>query len=141
MSRIVVGVDGSPAGQRALRWAVSEARRRGVSVHAVIAWRWDTAEGIDIISSAAAEDAARTLGQELQSLPVQERDKVQLVTDVVEGRPADVLTKAAQGADLLVIGSHGHSHRLQEVLGSVAEECVRNAVCPVVVLPRGYQPE
>jgi nucleotide-binding universal stress UspA family protein len=65
---------------------------------------------------------------------------VPIVKQVREGRPGDVLTAAAHDAELLVIGSHGHSHRLQLVLGSTAEECVRNATCPVVVLPPKQSP-
>jgi len=132
---IVVGVDGSPAGKRALQWAFHEAARRGQEVRAVIAWRWDTAEDAATISSDAADDAAWTVNREVQGLSSEERAQVPVSTYVIEGRPADVLTKAATNADLLVIGSHGHSHRLHEVLGSVAEECIRNAACPVVVLP------
>jgi nucleotide-binding universal stress UspA family protein len=136
--QIVVGVDGSAAGRRAFHWAALEARQRGASVRALIAWRWDTAEQVDAISSAGADEASQTISRELQSLPADLRNAVTIATETVEGRPADVLTKAAQQADLLLLGSHGHSHRLQQVLGSVAEECVRNAVCPVVVLPPGF---
>jgi nucleotide-binding universal stress UspA family protein len=60
---------------------------------------------------------------------------VSVATEAVEGRAADVLTAAARGAELLVLGSHGHSRVRHTVLGSVAEECVRKATCPVVVLP------
>ncbi len=133
--RIVVGVDGSAAGQRALRWALAEARRRKESILAVIAWRWDTLENLDTISSAAADEAAATLSRQIDAVPASERVSVPIVMQVREGRPGDVLTAAARDAELLVIGSHGHSHRLQQVLGSTAEECVRNASCPVVVLP------
>jgi nucleotide-binding universal stress UspA family protein len=133
--QIVVGVDGSAAGQRALRWALAEARRRNEPIQAVIAWRWDALDSGDAISSAAADEAAATLLRQIEAVPVLERADVPIVKQVREGRPGDVLTAAARGADLLVIGSHGHSHRLQEVLGSTAEECVRNASCPVIVLP------
>jgi Universal stress protein family len=34
-----------------------------------------------------------------------------------------------------VIGSHGHGHMFEAVLGSVARYCVHNASCPVVVIP------
>jgi nucleotide-binding universal stress UspA family protein len=133
--QIVVGVDGSAAGQRALRWALAEARRRKESILAVIAWRWDTLENVDTISSGAADEAAATLSRQIDAVPATERVAVPIVKQVREGRPGDVLTTAARDAELLVIGSHGHSHRLQQVLGSTAEECVRNASCPVVVLP------
>ena len=42
---------------------------------------------------------------------------------------------AARSADLLVLGSHGHSRLQHTVLGSVSEECIRKATCPVVVIP------
>ncbi|MFC7481649.1 universal stress protein [Luedemannella flava] len=58
-----------------------------------------------------------------------------LALEAVEGRPARVLTKAAADADLLVVGSHGHNRLFRAVLGSVSEECVRAATCPVVVVP------
>jgi len=38
--RIVVGVDGSPGAQAALRWALQEARLRSAPVHVVLAWRY-----------------------------------------------------------------------------------------------------
>lgn len=132
--QIVVGVDGSPAGQRALRWALAEARRRNDEVQAVIAWRRDTFDTGQSISSAAADEAAAVLANQIEAVPADER-VVPIVRIIREGRPGEVLTAAAKRADLLIIGSHGHSHRLQEVLGSTAEECVRRASCPVVVLP------
>ena len=36
--RIVVGMDGAPGSVAALRWAVAEARLRGATVEAVVAW-------------------------------------------------------------------------------------------------------
>lgn len=41
---IVVGVDGSPSGRRALEWAVEEAAGRYTAVQAVMAWHWDGVE-------------------------------------------------------------------------------------------------
>ena len=41
---IVVGVDGSDGGRRALDWAADEAAARGGAVQAVAAWRWDRIE-------------------------------------------------------------------------------------------------
>jgi nucleotide-binding universal stress UspA family protein len=60
---------------------------------------------------------------------------VVVAAEVVEGRAADVLCAAARDADLLVLGGHGHSRVWHTVLGSVSEECVRDAPCPVVVVP------
>jgi nucleotide-binding universal stress UspA family protein len=136
--RVVVGVDGSEGARRALQWAVREAGSRGGSVQAVIAWRWDN---FDLPPHAAThpdqerEQAERLITQELDALPGLERSGVTIASEVVEGRAADVLSAAARDADLLVLGSHGHSRVRHTVLGSVSEECVRKAVCPVVMLP------
>jgi nucleotide-binding universal stress UspA family protein len=55
-------------------------------------------------------------------------------TVVVRGRPAQVLISAAQGADLLVVGSRGHGALAGMLLGSVSEDVAAHAPCPVVVI-------
>lgn len=135
--RIVVGVDGSEGGRRALRWAVHEAHTRGGSVQAVIAWQWDVIEMAPTAADAEGErqHAADVLDREIGALPDYERGGVAIASEAVEGRPADVLTGAARDADLLVLGSHGHSRVWHTVLGSVSEACIRQSSCPVVVIP------
>jgi nucleotide-binding universal stress UspA family protein len=132
-NRMVVGVDGSEGGRRALRWAIREASTRCGTVQAVTAWRCDD------LDPARADDpvelrqhAERVLADEIAALP---STSVVIAAEVVEGRAADVLTNAARDADLLVVGGHGHSRVWHTVLGSVSEECVRDAFCPVVVIP------
>ncbi|SMF99619.1 universal stress protein [Burkholderia singularis] len=47
----------------------------------------------------------------------------------------------AFGADLLVLGTHGRRGVKRLVLGSVAEQCVRQAVLPVLLIPAAaHQP-
>ncbi len=53
---------------------------------------------------------------------------------VTEGHPASVLTEAAQGAELLVVGSRGHGAFAGMLLGSVSEYCAAHSPCPVVVV-------
>lgn len=135
---IVVGVDGSEGGQRALHWAVAEAAHRGSAVQAVTSWRWDGLETLPPVAYSAEEErqrAADILRRAIDTLGPTERAGVPISEEVVEGRAADALTAAARGADLLVLGSHGHSRVWHTVLGSVGEECVRKATCPVVVVP------
>lgn len=131
---IVVGVDGSEGGRRALQWAVHEAAARGGSVQAVTAWRWDV-DDRTVDPEQERERAEQMLAGEVESLRGFDRATVIIATEVVEGRAAEVLSAAARDADLLVLGSHGHSRVRHTVLGSVSEECVSKARCPVVVLP------
>lgn len=135
---IVVGVDGSAGGQRALEWAVREAANRGGTVQVVTAWRWDAIESGPGTATSPGDDrdrAAALLDREIQALTARHGPTPPVASEIVEGRPADVLTAAARTADLLVLGSHGHSRLRHTVLGSVSEECVRKAGCPVVIIP------
>ena len=50
------------------------------------------------------------------------------------GQPAPVLLDAANDADLLVVGSHGHGRFSGMLKGSVSTHCVEHASCPVVVV-------
>jgi len=55
-------------------------------------------------------------------------------TRVRVGRPADELLDAAVGVDLVLIATHGRSGIARWWLGSVADEVVREAKCPVLVI-------
>jgi nucleotide-binding universal stress UspA family protein len=133
-NRIVVGVDGSDGGRRALLWAVHEAAARGRTIQAVIAWRSDAPVSPQASTDPDAERqrAEQVLHDELVAVNA---GPVVVAAEAVEGRAAEVLCAAARDADLLVLGSHGHSRTWHTVLGSVSEECVSRAPCPVVVIP------
>ena len=133
MYRIVVGVDGSDGGRLALRWAIREAATRGGTVQVVTAWQCGD------LDPARADDPVqlRERAEQVQAGEVAALASAGgvVAAEVVEGRAADVLCAAARDADLLVLGGHGHSRVWHTVLGSVSEECVRDAPCPVVVVP------
>jgi nucleotide-binding universal stress UspA family protein len=135
--KIVVGVDGSDASERALRWAATEAHARGGAVEAVIAWHWDGSGTFFIAATSPAEErdrAQQILDETVAKVTAQFPDVV-LVGHVVEAAAAKALAYAAASADVMVLGSHGHNRLHHAVLGSVSEECVRRATCPVVVIP------
>ena len=135
---IVVGVDGSQGGRRALDWAAQEAATRGGAVQAVMAWSWDGMEYGPIAATRPEQEsqrAARVLDREIKALAERRGTATPVAAEVIEGRPADVLAAAGSAADLLVLGSHGHSRVRHTVLGSVSEDCIRKAACPVVVIP------
>jgi nucleotide-binding universal stress UspA family protein len=135
---IIVGVDGSEGGRRALDWAAREAAARGGAVQAVIVWSWDGMEYGPIAATNPQDEAKRAgevLDREIKALIDRRGSQMPVAGEVIEGRPADVLSTAARRGDLLVLGSHGHSRVRHTVLGSVSEDCIRKAVCPVVVIP------
>ena len=135
--RIVVGVDGSEGGERALRWAAGEAERRGGTVEAVIGWTWDgidTGLGTPTNPSGAKELAEKTLTRTVTAVTTV-YPNVAIAAEAVQAGPATALIRAARDADLLVLGSHGHGRLYHAVVGSVTEECIRAATCPVVVVP------
>ena len=140
---IVAGVDGSEGGRRALDWAVREARARGGAVQAVIAWSWDGLDYGPVTATDPEQERERSAGlldAEIKAVVETYGSHLPIATEVVEGRPADVLATAGRAGDLLVLGSHGHSRVRHTVLGSVSEECIRKAACPVVVIPVPVQP-
>ena len=142
--RLVVGVDGSAGSKAALRFALEDAARRGVPVEAVIAYRVPEFQGEFSGLGAAGEGRLR------ETLQGQCVDKARAVVDEVTrgwagalpevqvraalGSPADVLVRESQGADLLVVGSRGHSGFHSLLLGSTSIQCATHATCPVTVV-------
>jgi nucleotide-binding universal stress UspA family protein len=53
------------------------------------------------------------------------------------GDPGHILAEASQQLDLLVVGSRGYGPMHAVMVGGVAGRLVREAACPVIVVPRG----
>jgi nucleotide-binding universal stress UspA family protein len=78
---------------------------------------------------------AKELQEKLDQLPVPGAD-VQVERVLTEGLPAvEILrTAAARHCDLIVLGTHGRTGLGRVLLGSVAEQVLRGASCPVLTL-------
>jgi nucleotide-binding universal stress UspA family protein len=133
-ARVVVGVSQSLAGLQALRYGVAEARHRRVPLHAVRAWRFDTAwHGPDVrrwrheMAQEALQCVDEAFRLALGGLPVD----VDVNMLAAEGRPDDVLTEmAASPGDLIVVGGGGRRWP-----SWLVRTCMRRAACPVAVVP------
>ncbi len=132
--RIVVGVDGSEASLRALRWAAREASGRGVPLEVVLAWQLEEPACYAVKASRTdhreqQEAADRKLAAILRSVDPELPDR--FTTDVIEGLAGRVLAERSAGAAMLVLGSTSLPGRS---IGPVIRSCLGRASCPVVVV-------
>ncbi|MBN9109760.1 MAG: universal stress protein [Pseudonocardia sp.] len=138
---IVVGVNGSVRSINGLRWAARQARLTGAEVQAVVGWEVPVTIMVVPTYTEAdyARDARQVLDRAVAEVQAEEPD-VRITAHLIQKRAGLALTNAAEGAQLLVVGSHSYSgDELPGVhLGSVASYCVHHASCPVVVI-RGHQ--
>jgi nucleotide-binding universal stress UspA family protein len=136
--RIVVGVDGSPSSEEALRWALAQSALSGQPVHAVISWEFPLGYGAAPLGDFDwAANSAAVLAEAVQHVLGEVRadgPAGQVAQHVGRGHPARVLLEEAAGAVLLVVGSRGHGGFTGMLLGSVSQHVVAHAPCPVVVV-------
>jgi len=141
MPGILVGLDGSHYSERALEWAAKEAALRQVplrvlAVHTVPAG-W-TGRGVaypeDKELVAGTKTAARELTDKvLAGIGGARPDGV--TVDAVNGIPAEVLLRASEDADMIVLGARGGGGFARLHLGSVSDQVAHHAHCPVVIIP------
>jgi nucleotide-binding universal stress UspA family protein len=136
--RIVVGVDDSEQAAAALRWALAEGALRGATVEVVHSWSPPLsalpfgATLVIPVDEAAIDSAARASVDELVDAALAEMDHrpPEVLRTILPGG----LVEVSEGADMLVVGSHGRSGLSRLMLGSVAMACVNHAACPVVII-------
>jgi nucleotide-binding universal stress UspA family protein len=147
---IVVGVDNTDAAVAALDWAVEECKLRATSLRVVHAWQMPVMpfSGGGPLSPPMLESPAID-PEELRRLAQAGLDHIvaglteknlELESLLVEGDTAQSLLDAAAGAELLVVGSRGHSGLSALLLGSVGQACALHAHCPLVIV-RPAQPD
>ncbi|MEY8017618.1 universal stress protein [Mycobacterium servetii] len=130
---VLVGVDGSPASELAVTIAFDEASRRGVDLQALHAWsdvQVYELPGMDWAT--VKEEAELSLAERLAGW--QECYPDVTVHRLVEcDRPARQLIEKAEGAQLVVVGSHGRGGLTGMLLGSVSNAVLHSVRMPVIV--------
>lgn len=139
MSRpsITVGVDGSPASDAALLYALDEAVARRLQVSVVtVFWVGPVLAEHHQASLVARHDEAADVQSAAMARALADHEHPPVVrTHLVHGDPAAVLIEAAHHSTALVIGSE-HTPLLRQVNeGSISARCVRNCAVPVTVVP------
>ncbi|MEU1788166.1 universal stress protein [Streptomyces sparsogenes] len=143
---VIAGVDGSAESLAAAEWAAREALRRDRPLRLVHVWDWHLGSrfgrGHDGEPANAAQRhlALRVLQQ------AEERVRcavpgVLLTDEQVEGPATAALLKAAEQAELLVLGSRGLTGLAGLLVGSVAQGVVAKATRPVVLVRTGEEAE
>lgn len=92
--------------------------------------------GVDFVQ--LQQDWTADAMRRLQALVAEEHPAGASVTPMVlAGRAAETIVRYAteQRADLIVLGTHGHGPVKRFILGNVADRVVRQATCPVLIIP------
>ncbi len=137
---VLVGVDGSESGDAALALAFEEAALRKARLHAVHVWSEPGSAGpgemmpLVYDPEIVIEEQADRLDGSLAPWRVRYPD-VEVVPEVVHGRPVRILGGASARADLLVVGTRGRGGFAGLVLGSVSHGLLHHAHCPLAVAP------
>lgn len=135
---ILVGVD-DDSSDGAVELAAREAEATGARLELVRAWTAPLPAFDPLVWIADTEHALRVDNQE-QLDAVVERAKaahptVHIAGLVREGLPSAALAARAGDADLVVLGTHRHGVVIGFLLGSTAQELLRNSTTPVCVVP------
>lgn len=141
-NRIVVPLDGSDLAEQALEEAKSLSRKLDIPLHllrVVDTYRTQSlpATGMALDYSMLAElaeeeieDAKDYLQRKVDDL---KNEGMQVSGDVLHGPIARQIVAAADEGDVIVMSSHGRTGIKRWFLGSVAEEVMRHARCPVLL--------
>jgi nucleotide-binding universal stress UspA family protein len=139
-SGIVVAIDGSEGSQRALDWALDEARARACTITVVNVWHpapsatwavpaaWPDMTGMQ-------EAADELIDRALRRADTEGVPPTMIERHAVFGTVVDAVLDEARDAQLLVVGSRGRGGFAGLLLGSVSQHLVHHATCPIVVVP------
>lgn len=95
-------------------------------------------EGFPVLSVDEQQaELIKHLDAQLAHLPGFKESGIRVFAHVLLDAPIFAITRLAEalGADVIVLGSHGRHGMARWLLGSVAEAVMRQASCPVLIIP------
>lgn len=141
--RLAVAYDGSPEADHTVAVAAAWARRTGARLRLVTAVN---SAGIGVyppppldvgayeeLAQLARDEASMRLDEAIATLGAD----VAAEGVVLDGDPVAALVEESNAEDLLFTGSRGQGPFRRVLLGSVSTHLLRDAACPVIVVPRG----
>ncbi|WP_367325725.1 universal stress protein [Streptomyces sp. HUAS ZL42] len=139
---IVLGVDGSASGERAVDFAFAEAALRNVPLLALHAWTtWNAPMPAPQDASMPFANPPGALAGEEERLLYEalagRRERypgVAVEHRTVHGRTREALIEASRSAQLVVVGARGRGGFRGLLLGSVSQAVLHHAHCPVAVV-------
>ena len=136
-SKIVVGVDGSDGSDRAVAEATEVAKRDGAGIVLVHVVERIAAKGDMAPLRADEPEIKARIEKQAADLRDAGVDADVRYESIVLGGPARSIADVADeiGADLIVVGTRGHSALAGVILGSVTQKLLHLASCPVLCVP------
>lgn len=139
---MLVAFDGSPSSKAALEWAEKKAPLLDLTIEVVNVWEY-AESSLDV--AGVAFGSGGYVGESDPKIWSDQilKDGVGVVfgenshhikITSVEGGVVRTLVEMSNGADLLVMGSRGHSKFADLILGSVSESLSAKSRCPVVIV-------
>lgn len=148
--RVLVPLDGSPLSRQALPTAEATAQQVSAPVHLVRAIDVSRLLPVELMPTVAfnaeiyenaVDEAQREARESLTEAAEELRRAGVVVTQEVQvGSPFTVIQEALHPGDVIVLVSRGHHGAARLVLGSLAEQLIREATAPVVLVP-GVAPQ
>ncbi|WP_240642477.1 universal stress protein [Microbacterium sulfonylureivorans] len=136
---VTVGVADDSSSNSAIDFGVAEATATGVSLRLVHSWlmpspTFDYGTAITVDPAAVIEDHRRTLSAAVERV-LRDAPSVPVESELIRDSRSAALLRFASRSSLLLIGTHRRGVLAGTLLGSVAQEVLWRADCPVCVVP------
>ncbi|WP_329331794.1 universal stress protein [Streptomyces sp. NBC_00663] len=141
MRTVVAGLDGSSESRAAAEWAAREAKLRGLPLKIVNVWEPvpDPMAQAPLLGAETHQHWSERIPRETAEGLRLRHPGVEVGVDQLTGSASEALGKAAEDAELLVLGSRGLSGIGGFMVGSVGLSVIAHAERPVVLVRAGEQ--